>query len=49
MEETEQKFQRIGDKFIDVRGAGPFLINFKGLEMWDGESDIIFMKIHLGR
>ena len=48
VEETEQKFQRIGDRFTDVTGAGSFLINFKGLEMGDG-SDIIFMKVHLGR
>ena len=33
VEETEQKFHLIGDKFTDVTGAGPFLINFRGLEM----------------
>ena len=49
MEGTEQKFQRIGDRFTDVTGAGSFLINFKGLEMGDGDGDIIFMKVHLGR
>ena len=45
VEETEQKFHRIGDKFTDVTGAGPFLINFRGLEMGDG-SETLFMKVH---
>ena len=48
VEETEQKFHRIGEKFTDVTGAGPFLINFRGLEMGDG-SETLFMKVHLGR
>ena len=48
MEETGQKFHRIGEKFTDVTGAGPFLINFRGLEMGDG-SETLFMKVHLGR
>ena len=48
VEETEQKFRRIGEKFTDVTGAGPFLINFRGLEMGDG-SETLFMKVHLGR
>ena len=42
VEETEGKFRRIGEKFTDVTGAGPFLINFRGLEMGDG-SETLFM------
>ena len=48
VEETEQKFRRIGEKFTDVTGAGPFFINFRGLVMGDG-SETLFMKVHLGR
>ena len=49
VEETEQKFQRIGDRFTDITGTGSFLVNFKGLELGDGGSDNIFIKVHLGR
>ena len=49
VEETEQKFQRVGDRFTDTMGTGSFLVNFKGLELGDGVSDTILMKVHLGR
>ena len=43
-----ERWKNIGEKFTDVTGAGPFLINFRGLEMGDG-SETLFMKVHLGR
>ena len=49
VKETEQKFQRVGDRFTDTTGTGSFLVNCKGLELGDGGSDTIFMKVHLGR
>ena len=48
VEETEAKFRQIGEKFSDITKAGPFLINFRGLEMGDG-SETLFVKVQLGK
>ena len=47
VEETEQKFQRVGDRFTDTMGTGSFLNNCKGLELGDGGSDTIFIMVLL--
>ena len=49
IEEVEQKFKRVGDWFSDITGKGPFLCNFKGLELDDGGTDTIYMKVNLGK
>ena len=49
IEEVEQKFQRAGDRFSDITGKGPFLCNFRGLDLGDGGSDAIYMKVNLGK
>ena len=42
--EPVAKFHQIGENFTDITGAGPFLINFSGLEMGDG-SETLFVKV----
>ena len=41
----ELGFKRAGDRFTDITGKSPFIINFRGLDQGDGEGHPIFLKV----
>ena len=38
-----------GSRELVTNSQGPFLCNFKGLDLGDGGSDAIYMKVNLGK
>ena len=41
----ELGFKRAGDRFTDITGKSPFIINFRGLDQFEREGHPIFLKV----